>query len=61
MSVQKEQSSEAQSSNAKMASTKKEYETPNKAQEILAKQFEELAIITPMTKEKECEERKTPQ
>ncbi len=43
-----------------MTSTKKEYETPRRAQEILTKQFEELAIITPLTKEKELEERKTP-
>jgi hypothetical protein len=36
MSIQKEKS-EAQSSNAKMTSSKKEYETPCKAQEMLTK------------------------
>ena len=57
MSIQKDKS-EAQSSNAKMTSCKKEFETPCRAQEMLAKQFEELAIITPMSKDKVSEERK---
>lgn len=58
MSIQKSEA--AQSSNAKMNSINKEYQTPHKiVEELLAKQFEELAIITPMSKEKsEKEENK---
>ncbi len=66
MSIQKEAKSEAaESSNAKMTSNQKEllqqFETPiNGRIEIIAKQFEELEIITPMSKDEKDEERKTP-